>query len=148
MGLRITADVTIHADSVTLDLFGLGAAAGLKQATGTLVIQLLGISNPQVSTLIPFPSKLDETTIENAIVALASIRSKMYDKGTYLSAQVVGFYNNIGGAGSEVTNNVISTILTQNITVKKINIEDGYVGKKIDLPKQSRTSPNTTAPKH
>ncbi len=137
VGLRITADITINTDSLSLDLFGLGAAASLHKASGTLVIQLLGVSNEKISDLIPFPSKLDESTVENAIVALATIRSKMYDKDTRLYPQVVGYYNNIGGLGMEVTNNVISTILTKPIIVKKLTVQDSG-----DNPKKGQSGKN------
>jgi len=118
VGLRITADVTVNTDSLNLELFGLGVAASANKANGTLVVQTLGVSGENISPLLPLPSKLNETTIENAIVSLGTIKAKIYEPATILAPKVLGFYNNIGGVGLELTTNVISSILTQPIKVK------------------------------
>lgn len=119
VGLRITADVTVNTDSLSLDLFGLGVAASANKANGTLVVQTLGVSGENISPLLPLPSKLNETTIENAIVSLGTIKAKIYEPATIIAPKVLGFYNNIGGVGLELTTNVISSILTKPITLKK-----------------------------
>jgi len=123
VGLRITADVTVNTDSLNLELFGLGVAASANQANGTLVVQTLGVSGENISPLLPLPSKLNETTIENAIVSLGTIKAKIYEPATILAPKVLGFYNNIGGVGLELTTNVISSILTQPIVVKVIPLK-------------------------
>ncbi len=123
VGLRITADVTVKSDTLNLDLFGLGVAASSGKVSGTLVVQTLGVSGEGISALLPMPSELNQTTIQNSIVALGSIKSKMYDAKTVLAPRVLGFYNNIGGTGMEVTSNVISNILTKPIIVKQLFLQ-------------------------
>ena len=125
VGLRITADVTVNTDSLNLELFGLGVAASANRANGTLVVQTLGVSGENISPLLPLPSKLNETTIENAIVSLGTIKAKIYEPATILAPKVLGFYNNIGGVGLELTTNVISSILTQPIIVKTLKKDIG-----------------------
>lgn len=124
VGLRITADVTINTDSLNLELFGLGVAASANRANGTLVVQTLGVSGENISPLLPLPSRLNETTIENAIVSLGTIKAKIYEPATILAPKVLGFYNNIGGVGLELTTHVISSILTQPIIVKTTQISN------------------------
>jgi len=124
VGLRITADVTVNSDSLSLDLFGLGVAASANKANGTLVVQTLGVSGENISPLLPLPSKLNETTIENAIVSLGTIKAKIYEPATILAPKVLGFYNNIGGIGLELTTNVISSILTKPIIIKQMRLKE------------------------
>ena len=108
VGLRLTASVHIRKGSVDLgNLFAIGAAAEANQLTGTLVVQSLGISGAEVSPLIPMPGKIDDTTIQNAILALGAIKAKLYDNGTDITPAVVAVYNTLGG-GQETINNFIS----------------------------------------
>lgn len=121
VGLRLTANVTVHEGSVDLgNLFSLGVAAQAKKISGTLVIQTLGISGKNVSPIIPMPSQLNETTIQNAILSLGTIKAKMYERETTITPRAVGVYNNLGG-GEETINGFISSMLQrkQVLTIKK-----------------------------
>jgi len=112
VGLRLTANIHVLKGSVNLgSLFALGAAASAGDISGSLVIQTLGISGREISGLIPMPSEISESSIQNAIVALATIKSKIYDDKTVITPRVVGVYNSVGG-GSKSINGVISHILT------------------------------------
>jgi hypothetical protein len=115
VGLRFTATVKVNKGKVDLgNLFALGAAAEANQVTGTLVIQTLGISGPTVSNLIPMPSQLNTTTIQNAITSLAAIKATIYDTSVSIKPRVVGFYNNIGG-GQETVSQITASILSKPI---------------------------------
>lgn len=61
------------------------------KVTYPLIVQTLGISGKQISSAIPIPDKINESTIQNAITALATIKSKLYDSETNIKPQVVGF---------------------------------------------------------
>ena len=111
VGLRLTANVYVKEGSVDLgNLFALGVAAQAKQISGTLVIQSLGLSGEGVSSLIPIPSEINTTTIQNALMAIGAIKAKIYDGKVSVVPRVVGVYNNLGG-GQETVNGFISTIL-------------------------------------
>jgi len=111
VGLRLTANVAVREGRVDLgNLFALGVAAQARQISGTLVIQTLGLSGEGVSPLIPMPSEINPTTIQNAILALGTIKAKIYDGRVSVVPRVVGVYNNLGG-GQETINGFISTIL-------------------------------------
>ena len=112
IGLRLTATVTVNSGNVDLgNLFALGVAAEAKQITGTLVIQTLGISGENISSFIPMPNQINTTTIQNAIMALGSIKAKMYQTDVRVNPRIVGFYNNVGG-GKATVNQFISTFLS------------------------------------
>jgi hypothetical protein len=74
-----------------------------------MVVQSLGLSGKNISALLPMPSEISQTTIMNAVTAMASIKAKIYDDGTDVNPRVVGVYNTLGGderviniTGSEV----------------------------------------------
>jgi hypothetical protein len=115
VGLRLTANIYVRKGSVDLgSLFALGAAAKAGQVSGTLVIQTLGVSGSEISGFIPMPGEISESTVQNAILALASIKAKMYDSKTTISPRVVGVYNTLGG-GEETINGFISSLLEKPI---------------------------------
>lgn len=115
VGLRITANVKVRKNGVNLgSLFALGVAAKENKVSGTLVIQTLGVSGPEISGLIPMPGEINESTIQNAILSLASIKAKIYDNKTVINPRVVGVYNNLGGDES-IIDGVISSLLRRPI---------------------------------
>ena len=122
VGLRLTATVTVKENGVDLnDFYGLGVAAQQKKITGTLVIQTLGVSGSSISSLIPMPSELNATTIQNAILSLGAIKAKMYEEDTQINPRIVGLYNSY--VGSLSTNEFMSSFLTGEIVheIKKID---------------------------
>ncbi|PSL44636.1 hypothetical protein CLV51_1058 [Chitinophaga niastensis] len=116
VGLRFTATIHVLDGNVNLsNLFGLGLAAESNKINGTLVIQTLGISGQNISTLIPMPSQLNTTTIQNAIMALAAIKAKIYEADAEIHPRIIGFYNNFGG-GQKTINRLISSVLSGSVT--------------------------------
>ena len=119
VGLRLSADVYVKKGEINLgSLFALGAAAKAEQISGTLVIQTLGVSGPEISGLIPMPGEISESTVQNAIISLASVKAKMYDSKTLITPRVVGVYNNLGG-GEATINGFISSLLQQPMIFPK-----------------------------
>ena len=93
IGLRLTANLIVNSGSVDLgNLIAIGAAAQAKQVSGTLVIQTLGISGESVASALPIPSEISAASIQNALVAIGTIKSKIYDPNTSLSPRVIGIY--------------------------------------------------------
>lgn len=108
VGLRMTATIVVNKGKVDLsNLAALGVAAENKQISGSIVIQTLGVSGESITTLIPMPSDINTTTIQNALISLGSIKAKIYEKDTELTPRIIGFYNNIGG-GRETVLQIIS----------------------------------------
>jgi hypothetical protein len=111
VGLRLTANITVLKGEVNLgNLFAIGGEASSEKISGTLIVQTLGISGKTISTSIPMPSEINSTTIQNAILALGTIKAVMYENDTKITPRVVGVYNTLGG-GAETINGFISSIL-------------------------------------
>jgi hypothetical protein len=95
IGLRLTANLVVTKGNVDLgNLIAIGAAAQENRVSGTLVIQTLGISGSAV--VLPIPSDISVSSIQNALVAIGTIRSKIYDSATEISPRVVGTYDVFG----------------------------------------------------
>ena len=116
VGLRLTASIIVKKGKVNLSsLASLAAAAEAGKLTGTLTVQTLGITGNIVSAALPLPSEINQTTIQNAILALGSIKAIIHDEAnTVISPRVVGIYNPIGG-GQDLTNGIISRLAEQPI---------------------------------
>lgn len=97
IGLRLSANLIVNEGSVDLgNLIAIGAAAQAKQVSGTLVIQTLGVSGQSIAAAMPIPSEISASSIQNALVAIGTIKSKIYDAGTQISPRVVGTYDVFG----------------------------------------------------
>ncbi|MGV8038566.1 MAG: hypothetical protein AB2L07_00280 [Thermoanaerobaculaceae bacterium] len=104
IGMRLSADITALEAGVALTSLGaIGLEAQGKRLTGTLTVQTLGITGEPVATSLPLPSTLDQTTIENGILAIGSNRAVVYrtgssqDKGgVVVTPRIVGLYSPIG----------------------------------------------------
>jgi len=97
IGLRLSANLVVKQGTVDLgNLIAIGAAAQANQVSGTLVIQTLGISGESIAAAIPIPSEISAASIQNVLVAIGTIKSKIYDAKTAISPRVVGIYNVFG----------------------------------------------------
>ncbi|NVJ84840.1 MAG: hypothetical protein HWE15_00945 [Algoriphagus sp.] len=113
VGLRLTASITVNKNGVDLgNLFSIGAQASSNKIAGTLTVQTLGISGDNISSIIPMPSEINPTTIQNAILAMGTIKAKLYDDQTVITPRVVGVYNNLGGS-SKTINKFVSSMLIE-----------------------------------
>lgn len=111
IGLRLTASVLVLKAGAKLSSLGaIAAEAEAGRLTGSLVVQTLGVSGKSVSTALPLPSELTQTTVQNAILSLGSIKATLYvSDTTQIVPRVVGIYNPIGG-GQQVVNGIISVL--------------------------------------
>jgi|GEM_PF-889393 len=90
VGLRLITLLTTSEAGINIgDLSSIGLAAKLGKVKGTLMIEVVGIKSKEVTTLLPLPSEINQTTIQNAMQALATIKSKIYDNETKLYPQVM-----------------------------------------------------------
>ncbi len=90
VGLRLISLITTAEAGINIsDLYSIGLAAKEGKLSGTLMIEIIGIKSKDVTTLLPLPSEINQTTIQNAMQALATIKSKIYDEDTRLYPQVM-----------------------------------------------------------
>ncbi|MEM6644113.1 MAG: hypothetical protein AAF616_14125 [Bacteroidota bacterium] len=114
IGLRLTANVTVL--NTEAELSSIGAIASeveARNAVGRMTIQTLGITGKNVSSTLPIPSEINETTVQNALLAIGSVKALLHDSATIITPRVVGFYNNISGT-SEVVNDLIAEVTKSN----------------------------------
>lgn len=83
IGLRIKADFTSLKAGLNLtNLYGLGLAAQTGGITGTLSVQSLGITGKSITPLIPMPSEISVSSIQNAIQSAATMKAMIYEERT------------------------------------------------------------------
>ena len=90
VGLRIKA--TVHTNQANLNLASLmaiGLEAERKNLSGSMCIDIIGIDSADVTNLVPLTSEIDQTAIQAALQALASIKTKVFDDATRLTPHLV-----------------------------------------------------------
>jgi hypothetical protein len=92
VSVRMVARVTTKAAGLNLtNLFGLGMAANNKKVEGSLEVRANGINSLQINSLIPVTTDLSPSSISNALQAVATIKSHIYDKETKITPQFLAF---------------------------------------------------------
>jgi len=113
VGLRLTADIQVLTGTVNLSsLTSIAASVEAKSATGSLVVQTLGITGSQVSTSLPLPSEINQTTVQNAILALGGIKAVVAtaEKGITVTPRVTGIYLPVDNGTQELVNRLVSEL--------------------------------------
>ena len=127
VGLRLTASITALKDNVDLsNLVAIGVAASNNQVHGTLTVQAMGISGEAVADMLPMPSTLDQSTVQQALMALGNIKSKSYAKDkTIITPRVLAVYNPFNNSGPQTVSGLISLIIIDqsNLILRR----DGHV---------------------
>lgn len=115
IGLRVTATVEVLGSEVNISGLGaIGAEAESENLKGSLVVQTLGVNGRSISAALPIGSELNRTTVQNAVVAIGSIKSLLYENETIKSPRVVGLYLPVRGDVALV-NAIISALNTEDI---------------------------------
>ena len=97
ISVRMVARVTTKSSGLNLsDIYGLGFAANRKKVQGSLEVRANGINSLQINSLIPVTTDLSPSSIANALQAVATIKSNIYDKETKITPQFLAF-NIVGG---------------------------------------------------
>jgi len=93
-------------------LGAISAAADAKKVSGNLIIQTLGITGSKVTSTLPLPSELNPTTIQNAVMAMATIKSALHsDAGDVkITPRVVGFYDPLGFGNQQYVNAMVTEL--------------------------------------
>ena len=90
VGLRLVAHIKAHKSNINFaDLFALGLAAESDHISGTLSIEVIGIKSREITSSIPLPSEINRTSIQQAMQALSTIKSRIYDRSTEIHPQVI-----------------------------------------------------------
>jgi hypothetical protein len=90
IGLRVRASVITKKSDLNLSgLTNLGMEASLDNLSGYLSVEIIGIDSKDVTNHIPLIAKLDETSIQNAMQAIAAIKSKIWDPDVHLTPHLL-----------------------------------------------------------
>jgi hypothetical protein len=112
VGLRLTARITVESGEVNLSSLGaLAASVKAGKSNGSMVLQTMGLTGPKVIPLLPIPSDLNETTVQNALVTMGSVKAVMGSKeGVLVTPRVVGISNPVGAGGPELTHQIVAEL--------------------------------------
>jgi hypothetical protein len=92
IGLRVRAEFLALQSGLNVSgLPALAVAASVNGISGRLTVQTLGISGPEVTSLVPLISDISITSIQNAVQAVAAIKAKIYEDTTTVYPKIVGF---------------------------------------------------------
>jgi hypothetical protein len=119
VGFRLTADFQALQGNVALGGLGaIGANADAKKLTGSMTLQSIGVNGLGTTTALSLPNKLDQTTIEQSILAIGTGRALIYtdkeESKVRLSPRVIGLYSPIG-SDPRMINAVYSELSTIRI---------------------------------
>ncbi len=90
IGLRIVASIVTNKSN--LNLAGLGSLsleASHENISGFLSVDIFGVDSKDITNHFPLVSKLDETSIQYALQAIATIKSKIWDKDVRITPHVI-----------------------------------------------------------
>lgn len=87
---RIEATIVTKEKNVDLNgLFAIGLAVRSGSATGSLKMSIYGVSGAPVSSSIPAPSAITESSLQQVMQSIANVRSKLFDEEIYVIPQVL-----------------------------------------------------------
>ena len=90
VGLRVVASIQTKKKGINLgDLFAIGFAASRNEVSGSLSVNIIGIESQEITSLLPMPSEISSSSIQNAMQALATIKSKIYDGEVEIRPQII-----------------------------------------------------------
>jgi hypothetical protein len=103
VGLRIKANIdTFDSDLNLGSLFAIGVQASRGDLRGSISIEVIGIDSSDVTNLIPLTAEIDQTSIQSALQALASIKTKIYDDKSIITPHLVAISESKEGAGAQI----------------------------------------------
>lgn len=89
-GVRIIVDIaTAETDLDIGNLFAVAIAAKQGYLRGQIEVLKIGIDSPSLNLVLPPPSVISDTSVQNALQAAALIRAKIYDKDTILTPHIL-----------------------------------------------------------
>jgi len=117
VGLGLRTSSIIYAVKSNANISGLGiigAEAEANNLRGSLTIQTLGVNGKSIAAALPIQSELNRTTVQNAIVAIGTIKALLHSPETWISPRVVGLYLPFPG-GKALVNALISEVLKEPV---------------------------------
>jgi hypothetical protein len=115
IGLRIKAELVTSKANLNLgSISAIGLEANMNNLSGGISIDIIGIDSEHVTNLIPLTSEIDQTSIQSALQALASIKSKLWEEETNITPHLVAIQQSIPDANSKIRQELTSTKYMQS----------------------------------
>ncbi len=90
VGVRIIADITTVKSNLDLgSIFAIAFAAKAGYLKGQIEVLKIGLDSPSFSLVLPPPTEINDTSLQSALQAVASIRAKLYDADTKLTPHIL-----------------------------------------------------------
>ncbi|GLO11943.1 hypothetical protein PPUJ20028_05240 [Pseudomonas putida] len=90
VGVRIVADITTTKADIDLgSIFAIAFAAKAGYLKGQIEVLKIGLDSPSFNLVLPPPTEINDTSLQNALQAVASIRAKLYDADTKLTPHIL-----------------------------------------------------------
>ncbi len=90
VGLRIKAEVNTNKAGLNLgSILSLGVEASRGNLSGGISVDIIGIDSEGVTNLIPMTSEIDQTAIQGALQALASVKAKLWEDDVTITPHLV-----------------------------------------------------------
>ncbi|HEY1606089.1 MAG TPA: hypothetical protein VGF77_10895 [Allosphingosinicella sp.] len=119
VGLRLTAEVTVLKGNISIAGLGaLAAAVNANRIRGSMVAQSLGLTGPKIATIIPLSGDLNATTVQNAAVAIGSIKALIYTDDTQRWPRVVGIHYPFAKISPAMVNAIVSALAAKPVPWK------------------------------
>lgn len=127
VGLRIEAVLVTSKANLNLgSLLVIGVEAQQGNLRGGISVDVIGIDSEAVTNLIPLTSEIDQTAIQAALQALASIKTKIYEEDTKLTPHLVAIRQTKAGLTQRIketaTTSVRGTLRAQSRKAKQAQI--------------------------
>ncbi len=123
IGLRVKAKVITYKANLNLSsLANLGVEASNNHLTGLLSIDIIGIDSKDITNYIPLTAKLDETSIQNALQAIATIKSKIWDANVKITPQLIAINQNKDSSEKLIKEKITNGTYTYTNTSALISI--------------------------
>ena len=111
VGLRIKAKVVTSKANLNIGSLGqLGLEASANNLSGGISVDIIGIDSENVTNLIPLTSEINQTSIQSALQALASIKSKLWEDKTTITPHLVAIQQSEENKSEEIRKKLTSVI--------------------------------------
>ena len=128
IGLRITAVVETCQASLNIgSLLAIGLEAQRGNLRGGLSVDVIGIDSEAVTNLIPLTSEIDQTAIQAALQALASIKTKIFESETKLTPHLVAIKQAQKGMSQRIKDKVTTPFKTGVILAQLRKIQEEMI---------------------
>lgn len=88
-GMRLQIDLETTEANIGGSLLAIASSAKAGKTTGSISVDVIGMSAPEITLSMPFTTDISDTSIQKVVEALAVVKTKFHDPTTILKPQFV-----------------------------------------------------------